>query len=48
MINSIIIIIKTIMVKLYRKHLSEPWFSLMSISCKTVEGRLNSGLFTRI
>ena len=31
------------MVNIYRKHLSEPWFSLMSISCKTVEGRLNQG-----
>lgn len=31
------------MVNIYRKHLSEPWFSLMAVGCKTVEGRLNSG-----
>ena len=31
------------MVKLYRKHLSEPWFSLMAVGCKTIEGRLNQG-----
>ena len=31
------------MVNIYRKHLSEPWFSLMAISCKTIEGRLNCG-----
>lgn len=32
-----------IMVNIHRKHLSEPWFSLMAVGCKTVEGRLNSG-----
>ena len=31
------------MVKIHRKNLSEPWFSLIAIGCKTVEGRLNSG-----
>lgn len=31
------------MVNIYRKHLSEPWFSLMAVGCKTIEGRLNSG-----
>ena len=31
------------MVNIYRKHLSEPWFSLMAVGCKTVEGRLNQG-----
>ena len=34
------------MVKLYRKHLSEPWFILISVGCKTVEGRLNQGDWT--
>jgi ASC-1-like (ASCH) protein len=29
--------------KLFRKHLSEPWFSLIMIDCKTIEGRLNQG-----
>jgi len=36
------------MVNIYRKHLSEPWFSLTSISCKTIEGRLNQGEWTNI
>lgn len=27
--------------KLYKKHLSEPWFSLLAVGCKTVEGRLH-------
>ncbi len=31
------------MVKLYRKNISEPWFSLIAVGCKTVEGRLNKG-----
>ena len=26
---------------LYRKHVSEPWFSVMAIGCKTIEGRLH-------
>ncbi len=34
------------MVKHYRKHLSEPWFILISVGCKTVEGRLNQGDWT--
>ena len=29
--------------KLFRKHLSEPWFSLIMIDSKTIEGRLNQG-----
>lgn len=29
--------------KQFRKHLSEPWFSLIMIDSKTVEGRLNQG-----
>lgn len=36
------------MVKIHRKYLSEPWFSLMSICCKTIEGRLNSGDWSSI
>ncbi len=31
------------MENIYRRHLSESWFSLMAVGCKTVEGRLNSG-----
>ncbi len=27
--------------KIYKKHLSEPWFSLLAVGCKTVEGRLH-------
>jgi ASC-1-like (ASCH) protein len=27
------------------EHLSEPWFSLISLGLKTVEGRLNDGIF---
>ena len=27
--------------KIYKKHLSEPWFSLLFMGCKTVEGRLH-------
>ena len=30
-----------VMVKLYRKHINEPWFSLILVGCKTIEGRLN-------
>jgi ASC-1-like (ASCH) protein len=26
--------------KIYTKHISEPWFSLLAVGCKTVEGRL--------
>ena len=36
------------MVNIYRRHLSEPWFSLMAVGCKTVEGRLNSGDWSSI
>jgi ASC-1-like (ASCH) protein len=27
--------------KIYKKHISEPWFSLLAVGCKTVEGRLH-------
>jgi ASC-1-like (ASCH) protein len=27
--------------KVYKKHMSEPWFSLIAVGCKTVEGRLH-------
>jgi ASC-1-like (ASCH) protein len=26
---------------LYRKHLNDPWFSLVAVGCKTIEGRLH-------
>lgn len=29
----------------YLKHLSEPWFTLIKLGIKTVEGRLNKGAF---
>lgn len=29
----------------YREHLSEPWFSLIALGLKTVEGRKNKGIF---
>ncbi len=29
--------------KLFRKHLSEPWFNLIMIDSKTIEGRINQG-----
>ena len=29
--------------KRFRKHISEPWFSLIMIDSKTIEGRLNQG-----
>jgi ASC-1-like (ASCH) protein len=29
----------------YREHLSEPWFSLINLGLKTVEGRKNKGRF---
>ena len=32
----------------YSKHLSEPWFSLVSVGLKTVEGRLNKGDFAKM
>lgn len=31
------------MVKLYRKNIGEPWFSLIAVGCKTIEARLNQG-----
>jgi len=33
------------MIPKYSEHLSEPWFSLISLGLKTVEGRLNKGRF---
>ena len=27
----------------YKKHLSEPWFTLLKLGLKTVEARLNKG-----
>lgn len=32
----------------YTKHLSEPWFSLIKLQLKTVEGRLNKGDFSQM
>ena len=32
----------------YKKHLSEPWFSLIKLNLKTVEGRLNKGDFSKM
>lgn len=32
----------------YKKHLSEPWFTLVLLGIKTVEGRLNKGIFKEI
>lgn len=29
----------------YNEHLSEPWFSLISLGLKTIEGRKNKGRF---
>jgi hypothetical protein len=29
----------------YIEHLSEPWFSLISLGLKTIEGRKNKGIF---
>lgn len=31
-----------------QKHVSEPWFSLIGLGEKTVEGRLNKGDFAKI
>jgi len=33
---------------LYKKHVSEPWFSLIKNGVKTVEGRLNKGDFAQM
>uniref|UniRef100_A0A6C0I1G5 ASCH domain-containing protein n=1 Tax=viral metagenome TaxID=1070528 RepID=A0A6C0I1G5_9ZZZZ len=32
----------------YKMHLSEPWFSLISLGIKDVEGRLNRGKFAEL
>lgn len=32
----------------YEKNLSEPWFSLIKLKIKTVEGRLNKGDFANM
>ena len=32
----------------YKKHLSEPWFSLVNLKLKIVEGRLNKGDFSKM
>ena len=31
-----------------KKHLSEPWFTLVMLGLKTVEGRLNKGSFKEL
>jgi len=33
---------------IYEKNLSEPWFSLIKLKIKTVEGRLNKGDFANM
>lgn len=33
---------------MYVKHLSEPWFSLIKLGIKKVEGRLNKGDFSNM
>lgn len=38
----------TSIVPTFRKHLSEPWFSLVTLKAKTVEGRLNKGDFIKM
>ena len=32
----------------YKEHLSEPWFTLISLHLKTVEGRLNKSRFKQM
>jgi ASC-1-like (ASCH) protein len=32
----------------YKKHLSEPWFSLIKLKLKKCEGRLNKGDFSKM
>ena len=32
----------------YKKHLSEPWFSLIKVGQKKCEGRLNKGDFSKM
>ena len=34
--------------KNYKKHVSEPWFTLIKNNIKTVEGRLNKGSFAKM
>lgn len=36
---------QNIKLNMYEEHLSEPWFSLMSVGLKTIEGRKNKGRF---
>lgn len=31
-----------------KKHLSEPWFSLVKLGLKTIEGRLDKGSFSNL
>lgn len=31
-----------------RKHLSEPWFTLMGLGIKSIEGRLDKGYFATV
>jgi ASC-1-like (ASCH) protein len=33
---------------IYEKNLSEPWFSLIKLGCKKIEGRLNKGDFVNM
>lgn len=33
---------------IYREHLSEPWFTLVSLGLKTCEGRLNNNRFREL
>ena len=33
---------------IYKKHLSEPWFSLIKLKLKKCEGRLNKGDFAKM
>lgn len=32
----------------YEKNVSEPWFSLIALGCKTIEGRLDTGDFAKM
>ena len=32
----------------FTKHISEPWFSLIKVGCKTCEGRLGKGDFAKM
>lgn len=34
--------------KIYKKHISEPWFSLIAVGSKTVEGRLYQDDWTQM